>query len=412
MSKPKQDYHLETQLIHADNVPEKNRGATTLPIYQTTAYKFSSCEEISKVFRGEGAGHIYARISNPTVEVLERRLAALEGGLGAIATASGMAAITTTILTLAKAGQQVVASKSVFGGTYALLNKTIRELGVEVSFVDPAEPKEFEPAITKKTKAIFIETIGNPKMDVPDIAAISKIAKKHAIPLIVDSTMTTPALIRPKEFGANIIIISTSKFINGHGNSIGGVLIDCGNFNWRIEGYSEKYGALAFLAKARKEVFRDFGAPLSPFNAFLTSIGLETLVLRMERHCSNALALAEFLVQQREVKEVNFPGLKKSRFYQIAKKQFKNKFGSLFTFRLGSQKACFKFIDSLKLAYNLANLGDAKTLVIHPASTIFSEFSAAERKKLGVPDDLIRVSVGIEHIDDIIGDFEQALEKV
>jgi len=416
MKKKRKGYHIDTLLLHAENVPEKHRRATTLPIYQTTAFRYKEAKELSLVFQGKRAGDVYSRISNPTLNVLERRLAVLEDGLGAVVTASGMAAITVTILTLAKQGHHVVAGNSLFGGTYAFFDKTIRELGVNTTFVSPSEPKAFEAAITPETKAIFIETIGNPKMDVPDIAAISKVAKKHQIPLIVDSTVTTPCLIQPKKLGADIVIHSTSKFINGHGNSMGGVIIDCGSFNWNssrfkhFHEYNEKYGQLAFLAKVRKEVFRDFGAPLSPFNAFLMSIGLETLSLRMGKHCSNAKKLAEFLSKHKKVKQVNFPGLKDNPFYSLAKKQFKSGFGSILTFRLKSKEQCFKFIDALQLAYNLANLGDAKTLVIHPASTICVEFTRKEKAAMGVDDTLIRVSVGIEFIDDIIADFEQALK--
>ncbi|OGC04710.1 acetyl-L-homoserine sulfhydrolase [candidate division WOR-1 bacterium RIFOXYA12_FULL_43_27] len=401
-------YHIDTLLVHAENKPEQNRRSTTMPIYQTTAFKYNSSEEISEVFNGEAAGNIYTRISNPTLEILEKKLAVLEDGLGAIVAASGMAAITCAVLTLAKNGDHVVAGNSIFGGTYSFFDKTIREFGIDTAFVDPADAGQFESAIKDNTKAFFIETIGNPKIDVPDIAAIAKIAKKNNVPLIVDSTVTTPYLVRPKDFGANIVIHSTSKFINGHGNSLGGVIIDCGNFDWK----DEKYGALSFLIKTRKAVFRDFGACLSPNAAFLTDIGLETLSLRMERHCSNALALAKFLEKHPKVKAVSFPGLADNRFHNPAKKQFNGKFGSLLTFRLKDRRQCFKAIDSLRLAYNLANIGDAKTLVIHPASTLCVEFNDKERENMGVSDDLIRVSVGIEYPDDIIDDFSQALEAI
>lgn len=408
-------YHIDTQLIHAENVPEKQQRSTTLPIYQSSAFKFDNSEEISKVFKGEAAGFVYSRISNPSLDVLEKRLTLLEDGLGGIVTASGMAAITAAILTVAKNGHHVIASNSLFGGTYAFFDKTIRELGIETTFVDPSDAQQFARAVKANTKAIFIETIGNPKMDVPDIAAVARIAQKNKIPLIVDSTVTTPCLIQPKKLGANIVVHSTSKFINGHGNSLGGVIVDCGNFDWsspnfkHFKPYTDKYGQLAFLAKTRKEVFRDFGASLAPFSAFLMTIGLETLSLRMEKHCNNAKALAEYLFENKKVKTVNYPGLSDDKFNAIAKRQFNGHFGSLLTFRLKNKKDCFKLIDSLKLAYNLANLGDAKTLVIHPESTICVEFNEQEKKNMGVTDDLVRVSVGIEYVDDIIGDFKQAL---
>ena len=408
MKKKNKDYHIDTLLVHAENNPEKNRRATTMPIYQTSSFKYDSSEQLSKVFNGEAAGNIYTRISNPTLEILEKKLTILEDGLGAIVCSSGMSAITAAVLTLAKSGHHVIAGNSIFGGTYSFFDKTVREFGVATTFVDPTDLKQFEAAIKDNTKAIFIETIGNPKIDVPDIAAIAKLAQKAQIPLVVDSTSTTPYLIRPKDFEANIVVHSTSKFINGHGNSIGGAIVDLGNFNWEssrfdhFKKYSSKYKQLAFLAKTRREVFRDFGGCLAPHSAFLTDIGLETLSLRMEKHCQNAQKLAEFLAKHPKVKQVNYPGLK----------QFGNKFGSLLTFKLKDKKQCFKVIDSLQLAYNLANLGDAKTLVIHPASTICIEFNEQEKKDMGVSEDLIRVSVGIEYSDDIIADFEQALEAI
>lgn len=412
------NYHIDTLLVHAENNPSKHNQSTTLPIYQTTAYRYTSCEEISKIFEGKSAGHIYTRISNPTLDTLEKKLSVLEDGLGAIVTASGMAAITATILTLAKKGHHIVAGNSIFGGTYSFFNKTIREFGIETTFIDPCSVEQLEKAISSSTKAVFIETIGNPKMDVPDIKAIAEITKKKSIPLIVDSTLTSPYLIKPKDFGANIVIHSASKFINGHGNSLGGVIIDCGNYDWgsgrfkHFKDYYDKYGILSFLAKARVEIFRDFGACMSPFNAFLMDIGLETLSLRMQKHCDNALALSGFLNGHSKVKQVNYPGLEDNKFYSVAKRQFNGRFGSLLTFRLKDKKTCFKFIDNLKLAYNLANLGDAKTLVIHPASTICVEFNEKEKKNMGVSEDLVRVAVGIEYADDIISDFKQALEKI
>ncbi|PIS28466.1 acetyl-L-homoserine sulfhydrolase [Candidatus Saganbacteria bacterium CG08_land_8_20_14_0_20_45_16] len=418
MKKNKKAYHFETQLIHAENNPAKNRKATTLPIYQSTAFKYESSKNISQVFNGEAAGDLYSRISNPSLSILERKLTVLEDGLGALLTGSGMAAITAAVLTLAKSGHQLVASNSLFGGTYSFFNKTIREFGVETTFVDPSSASNFLGAITNQTKAIFIETIGNPKMDVPDIAAIAQIAAKFNLPLIVDSTVTTPQLVRPKVLGANLVIHSISKFINGHGNCLGGVVVDCGNFDWsgkrfvHFKDYSQRYGRLAFLAKMRREVFRDFGPCLAPHSAFLMDIGLETLALRMNKHCANAQALAEFLAKQPKVKAVNYPGLTDNKFHALAAKQFNNCFGAVLTFRLKNQAQCFKLIDKLELAYNLANIGDAKTLVIHPASTICIEFTTAERKNMGVTDDLVRVSVGIEHQADIIDDFNQALEAI
>ena len=411
-------YDFETILIHGENNPAKNQQATVTPIYQTTSFKYEKCEDISNVFRGEKFGYIYTRISNPTIETLERRMTLLEDGIGAIATSSGMAAITSTILTLCKNGDNFISSSSIFGGTYSLFKKRLKEFGINCKFVDPTDIEGFEKNIDDKTKTIFVETIGNPKMDVVDIEAVAKIASKYQLPFIVDSTVTTPYLIQPKKFCANIIIHSTSKFINGFGNSIGGIIIDAGNFNWdnerlkNLKDYFERYGQLSFLAKVRREIFRDFGGCISPFNAFLMLLGLETLALRMERHCQNALQLAKFLKEHNKVRWVNYPGLENSKFYNLSKKQFNNHFGSLLSFGLKDANESFKFIDSLKLAYNLANLGDAKTLVIHPASTICVEFNEEERKIMGVTDNLVRVSVGLESIKDIINDFQSGLNSI
>ncbi|HOK40768.1 MAG TPA: O-acetylhomoserine aminocarboxypropyltransferase/cysteine synthase [bacterium] len=407
-------YEFETMLIHGGLVPQKNRQSTTVPIYQTTSFKYESCEDISEVFKGEKYGFIYTRISNPTIEILEKRMALIEDGIGAIATSSGMSAITTTIMTLCKSGDNFISSSSIFGGTYSLFKNRMKEFGINCKFINPNYIERFEKEIDEKTKAIFIETIGNPKIDVADIRAISRIAEKYEVPLIVDSTITTPYLIQPKNFGANIIIHSTSKFINGFGNSIGGIIIDAGNFNWNnkrfqnFKEFYEKYGQLAFLIKVRKEIFRDFGGCISPFNTFLILNGLETLSLRMTKHCENGMKLANFLKEQKEVLFVNYPGLKENKYYHLAKEQFNNKFGSIISFGLKNKEMCFKFINSLKLAYNLANLGDAKTLIIHPASTICVEFNEEEKRMMGVSENLIRVSVGLESINDIINDFKNA----
>lgn len=411
-------YKLDTLLVHLKKLSVKGGGETSLPICQSTSFRYKSCEELKKVFNGESAGYVYTRISNPTLDLLERKLTILEDGLGAIVTSSGMAAIATGILTLAKSGHHIISSQSIFGGTYAFFDKTLRALGIETTFVDPTDIKGIKSAVKDNTKAVFIETIGNPKMDVPDIKAIAEIVRLNEIPLIVDSTVTTPYLLQAKKFGADIVIHSASKFINGHGNSIGGVVIDCGTFNWaskrftHFKDYEVQYGILAFLAKARKEIFRDFGPCMAPHTAFLMDVGLETLALRMERHCSNAVSLAEFLTKHPKVSSVNYPGLKGNKFNKVAKEQFSNRYGALLTFCLKDKESCFKCIDSLKLASNLANLGDVKTLVIHPSSTICVEFNKQERKQMGVTDNLIRVSVGIENIDDIRADFKQALDKV
>lgn len=410
--------HIDTILAHNQKLGGEKFESTTLPVYQTTSFRYRDCETLSKVFNGGEPGYIYSRISNPTLTMMEQKLAILEGGLGALVTSSGMAAIAVAVMTLAKNGHHIVCGNSVFGGTYSFFKKTIKEFGIETTFVDPSIPEEYERGIRPETKVLFLETIGNPKLDVPDIESISAIAKKYGVPLVVDSTATTPILVNPGTMGADIVIHSTSKFIAGHGSSIGGVIIDAGSFNWEgnrfphFKEYAEKYGTMAFLAKARKEVFRDFGPCLSPQNAYILSLGLETLSLRMERHCANALKLAGYLEKHSKVSEVRYPGLGNGKYYEIVKKQFNGLGGALLTFKLKSREECFKFIDSLELAGNLANLGDSKTLVIHPASTICIEFDDSERNSMGVTDELVRVSVGIEYIDDIIEDFSKALDKV
>jgi len=406
-----------TVVMHGGFERDEETGASTPPIYQTVSYAYKTAKELADIFAGRAPGYIYTRIANPTTYALERRLAQLEGGVGCIATSSGMAAITSVVMGLLRAGDELVTASGIFGGTLSLFVNTLGRFGVKTRLVDAGETDQFARAINKNTKLIFVETIGNPRMDVPDIPAVARIANEANILFIVDNTVTTPVLIKPKEFGADIVVHSTSKFINGHGTAIGGAIIDTGNYNWSkgpfkdIKHLAERAGQLAFLAHLRNLIYRDLGGCPAPMNSFLMMQGLETLAVRMDKHCDNALRLAEYLQGHDKVRWVNYPGLADSEFYGRTEKLFGGRGGGLLTFGLGDKDKAFKFIDSVRLAKNLANLGDAKTLVLHPASTIFHEFSADQQKKMDVTDDMVRVSVGIEDFEDIRNDFKQAIEK-
>lgn len=407
----------ETSAIHGSFIGDSAAGSTAVPIHQTSSYAHKTAEELADVFAGKAPGYIYSRISNPTTTALEARLTVLEDGLGCIATSSGMAAIASVVMGLVKSGDRIIASAGIFGGTISLFENVLTRFGVETSLVDVADTDNFKNAVDDKTKLIFIETIGNPRMDVPDIAAIAEIAKSANIPLVVDNTVATPALFKPASAGADIIIHSTSKFINGHGTAIGGAIIDTGNYDWRkgqfedIKKLSERVGQLAFLAYLRNIIYRDLGGCAAPMNSFLMLQGLKTLSARMAIHCGNAKRLAEFLKAHPKVSWVNYPALEDSPFYKRVVNLFNGQGGGLFTFGLGDKGRAFKFINSLKLAKNVTNLGDAMTLVIHPASTIFHEFADDKKQKMGICEDMVRVSVGIENFEDIKADFEQAIEK-
>ena len=407
----------ETLSIHGGFAGDSSNGSTSVPIYQTTSYAYKTAQELADVFDGKLPGYVYTRIANPTTAVLEARLAQLEDGIGCIATSSGMAAIASAVMGLVKSGDQIIAAAGIFGGTVSLFENTLKRFGIETVFVDAVEAENFAKAINSRTKLIFVESIGNPRMDIPDISAIATVAHKVNIPFIVDSTVTTPVLFRPGDFGVDIVIHSTSKFINGHGTAIGGAIIDTGNYDWKkgifedIRQLAERSGRLAFLSHLRNLIYRDLGGCPSPMTSFLTLQGMETLSCRMAKHCENAEKLADFLRQHPKVLRLKYAGLQNNEFYERAVKFFGGKGGGLLTFGLGNKVKAFKFLDSLKLAKNLANLGDAKTLVIHPASTIFHEFSAEQKEQMGVSEDMIRVSVGIEDFEDIRTDFEQALKK-
>ncbi len=419
----------ETLALHAGQKPDPTTTARAVPIYQTTSYVFHDTDHAARLFGLEEFGNIYTRIMNPTNDVFEQRVAALEGGVGALATASGQSAETLALLTLAHSGDEIVSSASLYGGTYNLFHYTFPTLGINVEFVDPADPENFCRAITPKTKAVFAETIGNPKLDTLDIEAVAQIAHENGIPLVIDNTLPSPYLVNPIAHGADIVIHSATKFIGGHGTSIGGVIVDSGNFNWGSgkfpqlsEPDSSYHGVnfwealdkLAYIVKVRVQLLRDIGPALSPFNAFLFLQGLETLHLRMERHSQNALKVAEYLSRHPKVSWVNYPGLPSHPSYEIAKKYHKRGlYGAILGFGIrGGVAEGKKFIDNLKLHSLLANVGDAKSLVIHPASTTHQQLTSEEQLATGVTPDFIRLSVGLEHIDDIIADLDQALEKI
>jgi O-acetylhomoserine (thiol)-lyase len=435
MSTPKRKPGLGTQSLHAGQKPDPTTGSRAVPIYQTTSYQFRDTEHAANLFGLKELGNIYTRIMNPTTDVLEQRVAALEGGSGALAHASGQAAITAAILNLAGAGDHIVSVSQLYGGTYNLFHYTLPKLGIEVSFVDGDDPENFRKAVKKNTKAFYGEGLGNPRLNIFPFAEVGQIAKEVGVPLIIDNTALSPYLNRPFEHGANIVVHSATKHIGGHGTSIGGLVVDGGNFDWgngKFPGFTEpdlSYHGLphweafkafapagganiAFIMKMRLQFLRDVGTCLSPFNAFLLLQGLETLHLRMERHCANALKVAQFLEAHPKVKWTNYPGLKSSKYHDLAKKYLTNGYGALVGFGLKSGlEGGRKFIDGLQLHSHVANIGDARSLAIHPASTTHSQLTAAERDSAGVTDDYVRLSVGIEDIEDILADLEQALAK-
>ena len=424
----------ETIALHGGQKPDPTTNARAVPIYQTTSYVFNDTAHAARLFGLQEFGNIYTRIMNPTTDVFEQRVAQLEGGTGALAVASGQAAETLALLNIARAGDEILSSASLYGGTYNLFHYTFPKLGIEVKFVDPKDPESFRKGITKKTKAVFAESVGNPKLDTLDFAAVSKVAHDAGIPLVIDNTMPSPFLLRPFDHGADIVIHSATKFIGGHGTSIGGIVVDSGKFNWGNGNFPEfttpdpsyhglKYwevfgnfpglGNVAFILKLRVQLLRDLGPALSPFNAFQFLQGLETLHLRMERHSANALAVGKFLEKHPNVSWVNYPGLPSHPTHALAKRyHHRGLYGAILGFGIkGGVAAGKKFIESLKLFSHLANIGDAKSLVIHPASTTHQQLTPAEQLATGVTDDFVRLSVGIENVDDIIADLDQALRK-
>ncbi|MDT3960384.1 homocysteine synthase [Staphylococcus kloosii] len=421
-------WHLDTLSIHAGQEVDDFSKSRAVPIYQTSSYTFDDTSHAQSLFSLAEEGNIYTRIMNPTQNVLEERLTALEGGVGALATSSGQAAIHLALLNIVETGDEIVASSNLYGGTYNLLNVTFKKLGIKVHFVDPSNPENFKQAINDKTKAVYAETIGNPRIDVLDIEAVAKIAHANELPLIVDNTFPTPYLLRPFEFGADIIVHSATKFIGGHGTSIGGVIVDSGNFNWNNGKYpglvepDESYhgisyvndvGEAAYITKARVQLLRDLGSAVSPFNVHEFLIGLETLHLRMQRHSENALRVAQYLNKHPKVTWVNYPGLEDNPYHHLAQHYLPNGQGAILTFGIdGTVNEISNFVDGLQLFSHLANVGDSKSLVIHPASTTHLQLSQEERQASGVLPELVRLSIGTENIDDIINDLKQALTKV
>jgi O-acetylhomoserine (thiol)-lyase len=424
MSQPA-ERHFETLALHAGYDPDPTTGSRAVPIYQTTSYRFRDADHAAALFALKEFGNIYTRIMNPTTDVLEKRLAALEGGVAALGVASGQAAETLSFLTILRSGDQIVSGASLYGGTYNLLKVTLPRLGIETQFVEISDLDQVKRAISSRTKALYIESLGNPRLDVPDFEGLGAIAKAAGIPLIVDNTATTPALLNPLKHGANIVVHSATKYIGGHGTSIGGVIVDGGNFPWNngkfpeftepSQGYHglkfwDTFGNLSFILKARVELLRDTGPALSPFNAHAFILGLETLRLRVERHSENALKVARHLQHHPKVAWVRYPGLETDPSFPLAKKYLHGGFGGLVTFGVkGGSDAGKKLIDSVKIWSLLANIGDTRSLIIHPASTTHQQLSAEEQRTTGVTEDLVRLSVGIEHIDDIVADLDQAL---
>ncbi len=424
MSNPK----ISTQALHAGHDTTKNASTRAVPIYQTTSYVFDNADHAAGLFNLSITGNIYTRLNNPTNDILEQRLAAIEGGIAAVVTASGMAAISTALLTLLRTGDHIVASSSLYGGTYNLLGVTLPRFDINTTFVDPADAANFKNAIKDNTRAILIESLGNPKLDVLDVKAISAVAKEYKIPLIVDNTVATPALLNPIEYGANIVIHSLTKYINGNGTSLGGVIIDAGTFDWSSgkfpeftepsKGYHglvyhEALGPAAFIAKVRVEGLRDHGAALSPFNAFQIIQGLETLEIRMKKHSANALALAQWLKEQDEVLWVNYPGLEESDYAALVKEYLPKGQSGLVTFGVkGGFESAKTVADETKIFSLLANIGDTKSLIIHPASTTHQQLDDAAQESTGTTKDMIRLSVGLEDLDDLKADLKQALAKI
>jgi O-acetylhomoserine (thiol)-lyase len=441
----------ETIVLHGGHIPDTATRSRAVPIYQTTSYVFADTEDAASLFSlkpevwaprlnldtaglrpedfaPEATGNIYTRIMNPTTDVLERRLMLLEGGVGALATSSGSAAISYAIMNICESGDHVVSAASLYGGTYNLFRHTLPRYGINTTFVDASSPDDFARAITDRTRCLFVETIGNPRLDTPDLEALAAVAHRAGLPLIVDNTVPTPVLCRPFEAGADILVHSLTKFCGGHGNSIGGIIVDSGNFDWRAAGkypmltepdpsyggvvWTEAVGRAAYIIRARTILLRDIGACISPFNSFLIIQGIETLPLRMERHCANAMAVARHLQKHPGVDWVLYPGLDDHPTHQLAAKYLQGGFGALVGFGIkGGLEAGKRFINSLKLLSHLANIGDARSLAIHPASTTHSQLTPDEQRAAGVSPDFVRLSIGLEHRDDIFADLDQALPR-
>ncbi len=422
------NYKFETLQQHAGQVPDPATGARAVPIYQTTSYVFENTQDGEDQFGLKKPGFIYSRLANPTWDVLEKRIAALEGGTAALATATGAAAISLSLINLAGAGDALIAAPTLYGGTIELFTDTFKHLGITVKYADPDDPQSFAALITDKTKAIYLESLGNPAINIPDFEAIAEIAHKNGIPVLVDNTFATPFLFRPFEHGADIVLHSATKFIGGHGTTLGGLIVEKGDFDWEGSGRfedlvkpDESYGGLSFVkdvpgasfvTRVRAKYLRDLGASLSPFNAWLLIQGLESLSLRIERHVSNAQKVADFLENHPKVTKVNYPSLPSSPYYKLAQKYFPKGTGSIFSFELqGGREAARRFIDAAQIFSDLANVGDSKSLLVHPASTTHQQLNDEALKAAGITSGTIRISVGLENVDDLLDDLKQALEK-
>jgi O-acetylhomoserine (thiol)-lyase len=416
----KKDQQFNTRVIHAGQSPDKWEGSTLPPIYQTASHAHVTAENLSQTFGGKTTDHIYMRLTNPTNRVLEEKLAALEGGQASVVMSSGMAAITNACLALLRAGDEFVTGNSLFMSSYVLFANIFKKYDITARFVESTDMAAIESAINDKTRFIWLETIGNPKMDVPDLAAAAEIAHRHGLPLMVDNTMATPYLCRPIELGADVVVHSTTKYLSGHGDATGGAVIDSGTFNWSdsvrfpdLKPFIDRKGPLAYLDKVWREHHINFGTTQAPLHSYLTMIGLDTLALRMERHLQNAMDVAKYLQNRKEIAWLNYPGLEDSPSHETAKKQFNGKgFAGLLAFGLGDQETSFRFINNLKMIDHPANLGDCKSLIIHPYSSQYLSFDEPTRQKLSIHADLLRLSVGIEAVEDICDDLEQALDNL
>ncbi len=422
-----QEYGFDTEALHAGYQPDSATNSRAVPIYQTSSYTFDSSEHAARLFALEEPGYIYSRINNPTVEVLEKRVVALEKAAAAVAFSSGMAAITAACLTLLNSGDHLVSTSGLYGGTYTLFSQTFpTKFGIDVSFAESDAPELFADAIQDNTRLIYLETLSNPRLTVPDFEQIAEVAHERGIPVMVDNTVATPALCRPLEYGADLVVHSLTKYLGGHGNSIGGIVVDSGHFDWRGSGrfpefvdpdpayhelsFVDHFGELAYAARLRTRLLRDLGSCLSPINSFLILQGIETVSLRMERHCSNAERIARFLEKQDQVSWVTYPGLKTHQSHKLASRYLTGGYGGMIGFGIkGGLEAGKQFIDNLQLISHLANIGDARTLAIHPASTTHQQLTAEEQKKSGVTEEFVRLSIGLETVDDIIADLQQAL---
>jgi O-acetylhomoserine (thiol)-lyase len=424
--KLKMSYKFDTMQVHAGFHGDDETNSVAVPIYQTTAYTFDSAKHAADLFELKTAGNIYTRINNPTTAILEARVAALEGGSGALALSSGQSATTLAVLNICYAGENIVSASSLYGGTHTLFVHTFKKMGIDVKLANPDNPEEIKNAIDEKTKAVFIEIIGNPAGNIPDITAIAEIAHSAGIPLIVDNTFATPYLARPFEFGADIVVHSATKFLGGHGNSMGGLIVESGKFDWSASGkfpcltesdpsyhgvkYYETFGDCAYITKARVQLLRDIGCTISPMNSFLILNGIETLSLRIKKHVENAVKVAEFLQGHPAVAWVNYPGLPGNKYHGLCKKYLPRGCGSVFSFGLkGGYDACIKTLENVKLFYHVTNLGDVRSVITHPASTTHSQLNAGQQKESGVAPEMIRLSIGIEDAEDIISDLEQTL---